>query len=228
MARSQRGDVSDDETPLEYIHQEASTKSTMFKPRQSIIDDQSQATFWSISSFSETSSWTVAQKDDAIEQARRLATHYIKVIKEHSDMLARIQATDTQVELLSQEVDNLRQENNDLENELSKKQGAIEYLEGQASRQQSATPSALDTFNPKHRAKLDDPDRFTSDKDSKVDFDTWKSNIKTKLKVDGCSFDDENHKIFYVFSRTANTAQDHIQDHVDNKEFTTTKEVLQA
>ena len=95
MAWSQRKDVLDDETPLEYIHQEASTKSTMFKPQQSIINDQSQATFWSISSFSETSSWTVAQKDNAIEQARRLAIHYIKVIEEHFEMLTQIKSTST-------------------------------------------------------------------------------------------------------------------------------------
>jgi hypothetical protein len=142
-------------------------------------------------------------------------------------MLVQIKSTDTQVKLLSQEVDNLRQENNDLENELSKKQGAIEYLEAQ-HRQPSVTPSASEVVSFKHRAKLDDPDRFTGDKESKVDFDTWKSNIEVKLKMDGRSFDNENHKILYVFSRTADAAQDHIRDRVDNDEFATTKDVVRA
>jgi hypothetical protein len=72
MVQSQRGvDVSDDETPLDYVRQttaasleevdgeflqEASHKGTTFKQRKSIIDKQDQATFWSISSFLETSS----------------------------------------------------------------------------------------------------------------------------------------------------------------------------
>jgi hypothetical protein len=222
MARSHIVDVSDDETSSNH---EVPYKGTTFKPRKSIIDDQYPATFWSITSFSETSSWTDAQKDDAIEQARRLATHYIQTIEEHASMLTQLQSSNTQIELQNHEIDNLRQENNDLENELAKKQGAIEYLEGQ-QRQSSVPPP--DTFNPKNRAKLDDPDRFTGDKESKVEFDTWKSNIEAKLKVDGRSFDNENHKIFYVFSRTADAAQDHIRDRVDNEEFATTKEVLQA
>src|SRR5450432_864010 len=63
MARSQQEeDVSDNESPLDYTHdtttisQEASYKSTTFKPRKSVIDNQTKTTFWSISSFSETSS----------------------------------------------------------------------------------------------------------------------------------------------------------------------------
>jgi len=52
MARSQQEeDVSDNETPLDYIHntttisQEASYKSTTFKPWKSVIDNQAQTTF---------------------------------------------------------------------------------------------------------------------------------------------------------------------------------------
>jgi hypothetical protein len=74
-----------------------------------------------------------------------------------------------QIESQKLEVDNLRQDNNDLENELAKKQGAIEYLEGQQRQ-----PSVLSTNTniPKHRAKLDDPNKFIGEKESKVDFDT--------------------------------------------------------
>ena len=52
-----------------------------------------------------------------------------------------------QIESQKLEVDNLRQDNNDLENELAKKQGAIEYLEGQQRQ-----PSVLSTNTniPKH------------------------------------------------------------------------------
>jgi hypothetical protein len=66
--------------------QSTTCRGNSFKPRKSIIDKGSQATFWGISSFKDTSLWTEEQKHDAIEQAYRLAKHYIKVIKEHSDI----------------------------------------------------------------------------------------------------------------------------------------------
>ena len=84
------------------------------------------------------------------------------------------------------------------------------------------------THNSKGRARLEDPDKFSGKKDDQIEFDTWKSNIETKLKVDSPLFDDENHKIFYVFSRTSSEAQDQIRDRVDNDYFNTAKEVLKA
>jgi hypothetical protein len=209
------------------IHRKTSRRGNNFKSRKSVINEEDQATFWSITSFSETSLWTQEQKDDAVDQAHRLATHYLKVIKEQSDMFAQIEKLNTRVELLDSEVQNLRQDNNDLENELAKKQGAIEYLEGQ-QRQSSVVSSNPDASNTKNRAKLEDPDKFSGSKDCKIDFETWKSNIEAKLKVDDRSFDDENHKIFYICSRTTDAAQDHIRDRIDNDEFTTVKEVIRS
>jgi hypothetical protein len=74
---------------------------------------------------------------------------------------------------------------------------------------------------------MDDPDKF-SGKDGDIDFDTWKSDIQAKLRVDGKSFDDENHKIEYVCSRTTSNARNHIRDRTDDDEFTTSSEVIKA
>ena len=46
-------------------------------------------------------------------------------------MFTQIQDKDTRIELLDDELHNLRQDINDQDNELTKKQGTIEYLERQ-------------------------------------------------------------------------------------------------
>jgi hypothetical protein len=74
---------------------------------------------------------------------------------------------------------------------------------------------------------MDDPDKF-SGKDGNIDFDTWKSDIQAKLRVDSRSFDNENHKIEYVCSRTTSDARNHIRDRIDDDEFTTSGEVIKA
>jgi predicted RNase H-like nuclease (RuvC/YqgF family) len=134
-------------------------------------------------------------------------------------MLTMIQSQQARIETLDQDIHNLRGDNDDLERELTKKQGTIEYLE-QQRRQPSVTPSTESTtHNTKGRARLEDPDKFSRKKGHQPEFETWKSNIETKLKVDSRLFDDKNHKISYVYSRTTNEAQDHIRDRVDNDHF---------
>jgi len=76
--------------------------------------------------FDNTTSWTDGQKADAMEQAHRLTKHYIKIIREHSEMQAFIEELQT--------------DNVNLENKLTKKQGAIEYLERHET---TTSPAAL-------------------------------------------------------------------------------------
>jgi hypothetical protein len=206
-----------------------------FKARKSILADSNddKPTFWSINSFEETSTWTGPQQADAVKQAQRLATHYVKLYNEHVEMLTTIQKLQARIESLDLDVRNLQGDNIDLEHELTKKQGTIEYLE-QQNRKPSATPSTStdstsgNARNTKGRARLEDPEKFSGKKDDQAEFDTWKSNIEAKLKIDSGLFDDENHKIFYVFSRTTYEAQDHIRDRINNDLFSTTKDVLKA
>ena len=111
------------------------------------------------------------------------------------------------------------------------KQGQIKYLENQ-----NLGNNPLGHNNNKQRAKLEDPNKFTSKKDDKgnylidkgqaIDFDTQKSNIETKLKVDNISFDNKAYKIFYIGSRTARAVYKHIQDRLNNKDFETARQVL--
>ena len=111
------------------------------------------------------------------------------------------------------------------------KQGQIEYLENQ-----NLGNNPLGHNNNKQRAKLEDPNKFTSEKDDKgnyltekgqiINFDTWKSNIETKLKVDNISFDNEAHKILYIRSRTARAVYEYIRGQLDDEDFETAKQVL--
>jgi hypothetical protein len=200
---------------------ELTSRKNTFKSRRSVLDNENdkQPTFWSIDSFDDTATWTGSQQAYAIQQAQRLATHYIKIHNEHTTMLTMIQSQQARIETLDQDIHNLRGDNDDLERELTKKQGTIEYLE-QQRRQPSVTPSTESTtHNTKGRARLEDPDKFSRKKGHQPEFETWKSNIETKLKVDSRLFDDKNHKISYVYSRTTNEAQDPIRDRVDNDHF---------
>jgi hypothetical protein len=62
-----------------------------FKARKSILaDSDNKPTFWSINSFEETTTWTGPQQADTVKQAQRLATHYVKLYNEHTEMLTVI------------------------------------------------------------------------------------------------------------------------------------------
>jgi hypothetical protein len=74
---------------------------------------------------------------------------------------------------------------------------------------------------------MDDPDKF-SGKDSNIDFDTWKSDIQAKLRVNSKSFNNENHKIKYVCLQTTSNTRNYIQDCINDNEFTTSGEVIKA
>ncbi|PMD57648.1 uncharacterized protein K444DRAFT_691786, partial [Hyaloscypha bicolor E] len=174
---------------------ELTSRKNTFKSRRSVLDNENdkQPTFWSIDSFDDTATWTGSQQAYAIQQAQQLATHYIKIHNEHTTILTMIQSQQARIETLDQDIHNPRGDNDDLE--------------------QSTT------HNTKGRARLEDPDKFSRKKGHQPEFETWKSNIETKLKVDSRLFDDKNHKISYVYSRTTNEAQDHIRDRVDNDHF---------
>jgi hypothetical protein len=84
-------------------------------------------------------------------------------------MFTQIQDKDTRIELLNNELYNLCQDINNQDNELTKKQGTIEYLKRQ--QRQPSVLSNANVTNTKYRAKMDDPDKF-SGKDGNIDFDT--------------------------------------------------------
>jgi len=193
------------------------------KKRYSVIDEDADdtAAFWKIRSFRETSEWTDEQKDEAMDQAHRLAKHYIVVIKEHSEMQEAN-------EKLKSELFELKNDNADLERELNIKQGQIEYLERRERRQETPSDSSMPTQGSKNRTRLKDPEKFAGCKDKDEDFETWKYDVLEKLKVDAVTFDDENHKISYVNSRTTGDAHEHIRDRVNDGEFTSAKEVLET
>ena len=50
--------------------------------------------------------------------------------------------------------------------------------------------------------------------------------MESKLKTDAIIFDDENHMIAYIGSRTTQVAYDHIRAGIEDNTFKTTKEVL--
>lgn len=232
---SQSSQGADEDTPnpqpSQHQAEEPQTINNTFKSRKSVLDsNDDKPTFWNINSFNETAAWSDSQQVDAIKQAHRLATHYVTLHDERTNMLTTIQSLQARIETLNNDNHNLQADNDDLERELTKKQGTIEYLE-QQRRQPSATLSADDTPNThstKGRARLEDPEKFSGKKDDQVEFETWKSNIESKLKIDSRLFDDENHKIFYVYSRTTSDAQGHIRDQVDNNIFKTAKDVVKA
>ena len=80
-----------------------------------------------------------------------------------------IQTLSCQVDNLEESNQNICQDNNDLEQELTMKQGQIEYLENRNSGN-----NPLGRNNNKQRAKLEDPDKFTSEKDDKGNYLTEK------------------------------------------------------
>jgi uncharacterized protein YdcH (DUF465 family) len=144
MARTPRNAyVSDDDDALDHGHQSEVIQSVETeleiprnknaKSRRSILEETANATLWKINSFDETESWTDRQKAYAIDQAKRLASHYLELFEKHTDMQAQIAELNSRIESLDADVAELRQDNNDQENELAKKQGAIEYLERQQS-----------------------------------------------------------------------------------------------
>jgi hypothetical protein len=223
-------EIISDSPQSDHDESQPTNRKKTFKSRKSILENEdNNPTFWGIDSINETTEWTKAQLANAIKQAQRLASHYIKVFDERTEMLTMIQTLETRVEVLDQDNHNFRGDIEDLERELMKKQGTIEYLETQQRQQQhSVTPLTENIHSTKGRARLEDPDKFSGKKDDLPDFETWKSNIDSKLRVDSRSFDNENHKIIYVYSRTSGDAQGHIRDRVDNDHFNTAKEVLQA
>jgi hypothetical protein len=143
------------------------------------------------------------------------------VIKEHS----KIQEANKK---LKSELFELKNDNADLERELNIKQGQIKYLERRERQQETPSDSLMPTQGSKNRTRLKDPKKFTGYKDKDKDFETWKYDVLEKLKVDAVTFDDKNHKILYVNSRTTGDAYKHIRDRVNDGEFTSAKEVLKT
>ena len=139
------------------------------KKRYSVIAEDADDTvaFQKIRLFRETSEQTDEQKDEAIDQAHRLAKHYIVVIKEHSE----IQEAN---EKLKSELFELKNDNADLEHELNIKQGQIKYLERRERRQETPSDSLMPTQGSKNRTRLKDPEKFTGCKDKDKDFSVCK------------------------------------------------------
>ena len=144
MARTPRNAyVLDDDEAIDHRHQPKVIQSVETEPemprsrntksRRSILEETAKTTFQKINSLDETESQTDKQKADAIDQARRLATHYLELFEKHTDIQAQIAELNSRIESLDVDVIELRQDNNDQENELAKKQGVIEYLERQQS-----------------------------------------------------------------------------------------------
>jgi hypothetical protein len=143
------------------------------------------------------------------------------IIKEHS----KIQEVNKK---LKSELFELKNNNADLERELNIKQGQIKYLKQRGRRQETPSDSLMPAQGSKNQTRLKDPEKFTGSKDKDKDFKTWKYDVLEKLKVDTVTFDDKNHKILYVNSRTTGDAYKHICDRVNNGEFTSAKEVLKT
>jgi hypothetical protein len=84
-------------------------------------------------------------------------------------MFTQIQDKNTWIKLLNNKLYNLRQDINNQDNKLAKKQGTIEYLKRQ-QRQPSISLNTK-TTNTKYQAKIDNPNKF-SDKNGNINFDT--------------------------------------------------------
>jgi hypothetical protein len=205
MARTPRNAyVSDDDEAIDHGHQPEVIQSVETEPemprsrntksRRSILEETAETTFWKINSLDETESWTDKQKADAIDQARRLATHYLELFEKHTDMQAQIAELNSRIESLDVDVAELRQDNNDQENELAKKQGAIEYLERQQSQPRTTlSPDAPHASKAKVKA-LADPQQYIGFK-STFPFDQWKLKVEEKLSTDSHLFDTEQRRI---------------------------------
>jgi hypothetical protein len=229
--------------PRDQLRSPPPTFRRHYPKRVSVLpEEEDEPAFWLLDSFNETKNWNDNQKDSAIKAAKKLMRDYEIILKEHQEMREHVeeQATDNdeirqRIESLEEDAlalrddnDTLRQDNNDLERELTMKQGQIEYLE----QRKTETPRA----SAKQRARLEDPEKFTgkkndkgsylTDKENTIEFETWRADMESKLKTDAITFDDENHMIAYIGSRTTQAAYDHIRAGIEDNTFETTKEVL--
>jgi hypothetical protein len=137
-------------------------------------------------------------------------------------MQTEITDLNSQISSLKDDLAELRQDNNDQENELAKKQGVIEHL---VQRQPSESPAA---HVPRIKTKaLPDPEKFTGHK-STIPFDQWVMQVQDKLEVDKHLFDTEQRRIKYVGNCTSGDAYDYIWPKLADQEFADAKEVIQA
>jgi predicted nuclease with TOPRIM domain len=202
--------------------------------------------FWLLDSFNETKNWTDNQKDSAIKAVKKLVRDYKIILEEHQEMREHVEEQATDNEEIRQRIESLeenalafqndnetlRQDNNDLERELTMKQGQIEYLEQRKDRIETPRTST------KQRARLEDPEKFTgkrsdkgnylTDKEKEIKFEAWRADIESKLRTDEITFDDKNHMIAYIGSRTTQAAYDHIRTSIEDGAFKTPRETLDA
>jgi hypothetical protein len=134
-------------------------------------------------------------------------------LKELSD-LHENQLVD-QNQLLSNKVEQLKEDNRDL-------QGALRIAQQNQSRATSVEPPAQSS---KNYQKLEDPAKF-SGKFNTIEFDQWEASIRAKLRLDSSQFDSEDRRVHYTASRTEGEAYSYIVDRLNANEFNTAEELI--
>jgi|HubBroStandDraft_2_1064218.scaffolds.fasta_scaffold09006_1 hypothetical protein len=230
--------------PRDQLRSPPPTSRKHYPKRVSVLPEEEEPAFWLLDSFNETKNWTDNQKDSAIKAVKKLMRDYEIILEEHQEMREHVEEQATDNEEIRQRIESLeenalafrndnetlRQDNNDLERELTMKQGQIEYLEQRKDKTETPRTST------KQRARLEDPEKFTgkkndkgsylTDKENTIEFEIWRADMESKLRTDAITFDDENHMIAYIGSRTTQAAYDHIRTGMEDNTFKTSKEVL--
>jgi hypothetical protein len=204
------------------------------EPRKSMLDEHNDnggnnkgTVFWKITNFKEVQAWNPEQQAYAIKQVHRLAKQYALLFEDHSSMLTKIELLEKDIEEKDEAIQHLKMDVEDQDREITKREGAIEFLRQQRQYTEESTPSAPNP-QPKSKVKaLPDPDKFSGFK-STIPFDQWRMQIQDKLTTDDYLFDTEERKIKYVGNSTSGDAYNHIWPKLADKEFKTAEEVLQT
>ncbi|KAK0637674.1 hypothetical protein DIS24_g10595 [Lasiodiplodia hormozganensis] len=77
----------------------------------------------------------------------------------------------------------------------------------------TASPAPVATSSSKSKAKFPDPPRFSNNKS--LNFRAWKANVLNKLRIEARSYELEQDKIAYIFSRTEGEANQHMIPRMD-------------
>jgi hypothetical protein len=101
-------------------------------------------------------------------------------------------------------------------------------VQDDARRRNPETPVSSLSQPPRYSKKLPDPTYLTNGDDPT--FESWRFQIKNKLRANADHFPTEEDKIAYVFNRTAGNAQKHLSPRIDEDspvQFTAATQMIQ-